>query len=54
MVACMTRLKLLFQRLLVFGLGVLIWLVRLVFFDFADKRLPWVLALAVTYAVRPT
>src|SRR6188768_1299623 len=49
---CMTRLKLLFQRLLVFGLGVLtVWLIAFVFFDFADKRLPWMLALAVTYAI---
>jgi hypothetical protein len=48
----MTRLKLLFQRLLVFGLGVLtVWLIAFVFFDFADKRLPWMLALAVTYAI---
>ena len=48
----MIRLKRLFQRLLVFGLGVLtVWLIAFVFFDFADKRLPWMLALAVTYAL---
>jgi hypothetical protein len=48
----MRRLKLLGQRLLVFGLGVLtIWLIAFVFFDFADRRLPMVVALAVTYGL---
>jgi hypothetical protein len=40
------------QRLLVAGLGVLaIWLIVFVVFKFADHRLPWVLALGVTYGV---
>lgn len=48
----MRRLKLLGQRLLVFGLGVLtVWLIAFVFFDFADRRLPMVVALAVTYGL---
>ena len=38
------------QRLLIFGLGVLcVWLIAFVFFDFADKKLPWAFAIAVTY-----
>ncbi len=37
------------QRLLVFGLGILsIWLI-VYFFELTDRRLPWVLALALTY-----
>lgn len=48
----MRRLKLLLQRLLILALGaVTIWLIAFVFFDFADQRLPWVLALAVTYGL---
>ncbi len=40
------------QRLAIFGLGALsVWLVVFVVFDFADQRLPWMLALAATYAV---
>ena len=40
------------QRLAIFGLGVLsVWLIVFVVFDFADQRLPWMLALAATYAV---
>jgi hypothetical protein len=38
-----------FQRLLILGLGVLsIWLIVDVF-HFVDRRLPWILALALTY-----
>lgn len=48
----MRRLKRLVQRLLVLGLGVLtVWLIVFVFFDFADRWLPWLLAVAFTYAV---
>src|SRR4051812_7035569 len=48
----MKRLTLLLQRLLVFLLGVLtVWLIAFVFFDFADRWLPWVLALGVTYGL---
>ena len=48
----MRLLKRLLQRLLVFGLGIFsVWLIVFVIFDFADRRLPWVLALAVTYGI---
>jgi len=48
----MKRLTLLLQRLLIFLLGVLtVWLIAFVFFDFADRWLPWVIALAVTYGL---
>jgi hypothetical protein len=40
------------QRLLVLALGVLsIWFIVFVVFRFADNRLPWVLALALTYGM---
>jgi hypothetical protein len=40
------------QRLTILGLGALsIWLIVFVIFRIADHRLPWILALAVTYAV---
>src|SRR5271163_2048394 len=42
----------LLQRLLILGLGILsVWLIVFVVFKFADRRLPWVLALAVTYGI---
>jgi hypothetical protein len=45
-------LRRLFQRLLVFGLGIFsVWLIVFVVFDTADQRLPWVLAAAFTYAI---
>jgi hypothetical protein len=48
----MRLLILLIRRLLVFGLGVFtVYLIAFVFFDFADKRLPWIFALAVTYGL---
>jgi hypothetical protein len=41
-----------FRRLLVAALGVVgVWLIVFVVFDFADQRLPWILALAVTYGI---
>jgi hypothetical protein len=44
-------LKRLFQRLLILGLGILaVWLIVYVF-KFTDRRLPTVLALAVTYGI---
>ncbi len=44
----MRRLKLFIERMLVFALGVLTaWLIAFVIFDFADKRLPVLLAVAV-------
>ena len=40
------------QRLLVVGLGFFtVWLIVFVVFRFADHRLPWVLALGVTYGL---
>ncbi|MGW9822304.1 LssY-like putative type I secretion system component LssY [Methylorubrum extorquens] len=45
------RLKLLGQRMLVAVLGlVTVWLILVLFYDVADRRLPLVLALASTYA----
>jgi LssY C-terminus len=45
------RLKLLGQRTLVVALGlVTVWLILVLFYDVADRRLPLVLALAFTYA----
>jgi hypothetical protein len=42
----------LLQRLAIFGLGALaIWLIVFVVYDFADRRLPWILALGTTYAI---
>lgn len=47
----MRRLKLLGQRTLVVVLGlVTVWLILVLFYDVADRRLPLVLALASTYA----
>jgi len=48
----MRSLKRLVQRLLIFGMGlVCIWLIVFVVFETADRRLPWVLAVAVTYGI---
>jgi hypothetical protein len=42
----------LFQRLLIVALGALtVWLIVFVFFEFEDHRLPWILALGLTYGV---
>ena len=42
----------LLQRLLILGLGIFsVWLIVFVVFEFADRRLPWILALAVTYGI---
>jgi len=42
----------LLQRLLIFGLGVFsVWLIVFVVFEFADQRLPWILALGATYGI---
>jgi hypothetical protein len=46
----MRSIRLFVQRVLVFGLGVFtVWLIAFVFVDVADRRLPLVLAVAVTY-----
>ncbi|CAL8981803.1 hypothetical protein RHODGE_RHODGE_04852 [Rhodoplanes serenus] len=48
----MRRIIRLGQRLLVFGLGILtVWLIVFVFFDFADRWLPWLIAVGFTYAL---
>ena len=40
------------QRLLILGLGIVsVWLIVFVVFDLADQRLPWLLALSITYGV---
>ena len=48
----MRVLRHLVQRLLILGLGVLsVWLIVFVVFEFADRRLPWALALGVSYGI---
>ena len=49
----MTKLLIrLLQRLAILGLGIVsIWLIVFVVFDFADRRLPWAVALGLTYAI---
>jgi hypothetical protein len=40
------------QRLLIVGLGVFsVWLIVFVIFETADRRLPWILAVALTYGI---
>jgi len=48
----MRLLKRLLQRLLIFGLGILtVWLIVFGLFETADNRLPWILAVGVTYGI---
>ena len=48
----MRLLKRFLRRLVIFGLGIFsVWLIVFVVFEFADRRLPWFLALAVTYGI---
>lgn len=48
----MRKLKLLGRRILVAALGVAsVWFILFIFFDVADRKLPLVLALALTYGV---
>ncbi len=48
----MRLLKRLLQRFLIFGLGILaVWLIVFVVFETADNRLPWILAVGVTYGI---
>lgn len=48
----MRLLKLLWQRTVIFGLGVFsVWLIVFVVFEFTDHRLPWMLAVGVTYGL---
>jgi hypothetical protein len=45
-------LKRLLQRLLIFGLGIFtVWLIVFVVFETADRRLPWMLAVGLTYGI---
>src|SRR4051812_46654097 len=40
------------RRSLILGLGIFcVWLIVFVVFDTADRRLPWILAVGVTYAI---
>jgi hypothetical protein len=49
MMRLLTRLL---QRLAILGLGIVsVWLIVFVVFDLADQRLPWAVALGVTYAI---
>lgn len=48
----MRLLERLVQRFLIFGLGILcVWLIVFVVFKAADRRLPWILAVAVSYGI---
>jgi hypothetical protein len=48
----MRLLKRLVQRLLIFALGIFcVWLIVFVVFETADRRLPWILAVSVTYGI---
>jgi hypothetical protein len=48
----MRLLKRLVQRLLIFGLGICcVWLIVFVVFETADRRLPWIMAVASTYGI---
>ncbi|MGF6425495.1 LssY C-terminal domain-containing protein [Bradyrhizobium elkanii] len=48
----MRLLKLLVQRVLIFGLGIFcVWLIVFVVFETADRRLPWILAVSATYGI---
>jgi len=45
-------LKRLLQRLVIFGLGIFsVWLIVFVVFETADRRVPWIVALAITYGI---
>src|SRR5262249_45559996 len=48
----MRLVKRLVRRLLIFGLGIFcVWLIVFVVFETADRRLPWILAVGVTYGI---
>jgi hypothetical protein len=45
-------LKRLLQRLLIFGLGIVcVWLIVFVVFETTDRRLPWIVAVSITYGI---
>src|SRR6476620_12168024 len=40
------------RRLLILGLGIFcVWLIVFVIFETADRRLPWILAVSITYGI---
>ena len=48
----MRLIKRLLRRLLIFGLGIFcVWLIVFVVFEIADRRLPWILAVGITYGI---
>ena len=48
----MRLLKRFLQRSAIFGLGIfVVWLIVFVIFETADRRLPWILALGITYGL---
>src|SRR5882757_7933053 len=48
----MRLIKRLLRRLLIFGLGIFcVWLIVFVVFETADRRLPWILAVGITYGI---
>ena len=48
----MRFLRRLLRRLLIFGLGIfVVWLIVFVVFETAENRLPWILAVGVTYGI---
>jgi hypothetical protein len=48
----MRLIKRLLRRLLILGLGIFcVWLIVFVVFETADRRLPWILAVGITYGI---
>ena len=48
----MRLLNRLLQRLVILGLGIVsVWVIVFLVFDTADRRLPWILAVGLTYAI---
>lgn len=48
----MRLIKRLLRRLLIFGLGIFcVWLIVFVVFETAERRLPWILAVGITYGI---
>src|SRR5689334_8428889 len=48
----MRLIKRLLRRLLIFGLGIFcVWLIVFVVFEIADRTLPWILAVGITYGI---
>src|SRR6476619_1859202 len=48
----MKSIKRFVRRLIICGLGILgVWLIVFVVFETADRRLPWILAVSITYGI---